>query len=235
MLGTTQFIIFEIGSRCNLGHLHKECPNMVRQAIGPKVLTDDLILRCIREAYGELNFTGLVGWHFHNEPMIEHERIFSLMEACPEARYVLWTNGTIQPDDKRINLFEQVHCTDYTGIDAGYYAGCHDVSVFKFKRFDKRLDDPNELPPNTRSCHRQYVEFILDNWGTAHLCCQDWRGEVEIGSIWKDSYAELARRRHGILEQMKSGQYPERCRHCWGKVGLPKFDENIYNRMRHAI
>jgi hypothetical protein len=162
--------------------------------------------------------------------MIEHERVFGLMESNPEARYVLWTNGTIQPEDERIKLFEQVHCTDYTGVDAEYYKGCRNVSVFPFKRFDKRLRDTEGLPVNKRKCMRQHIEFILDNWGTAHLCCQDWQGKIEIGSIWKNTYTELARRRHEILEQMRQGEEPKRCRHCWGKVGLPKFDEAVYRR-----
>lgn len=232
MLGTTQFIIFEIGSKCNLGEVHKECPNSVRRPSGPVELTDDIILDCVEEAYGRLNFTGLVGWHFHNEPMLEHERIFGLMERIPKARYVLWTNGTIQPKDSRIGLFEQVHCTDYTGVDRGYYADCKNVTVYPFKGFDGRIEDAfdSQLPVRRRSCRRQHVELILDAWGFARLCCQDWRGEVEIGNIWENSYSTLAARRWDLIQDMWQGRYPERCRRCWGKAGLPRFDKAIYER-----
>ena len=152
MLSTTQLIIFELGSQCNLGNIHKECPNATRKATGLYELTDEIIAQCITDAYTKLNFTGLVGWHFHNEPMIQYERMFSLMEKNPVARYVLWTNGTIQPDDGRINLFEQVYCTDYTGVNADYYKGCKSITLFPFKRFDKRIQDTNNLSANNRRC-----------------------------------------------------------------------------------
>jgi len=233
MLSTTQFLIFEIGSKCNLGCIHKKCPNSFRTPTGPHVLTDELILQCIKEAYTVFNFTGLIGWHYYNEPMLESQRIFSLMERYPKARYVLWTNGCIQPDDSRINLFEQVYCTNYNNeVNAEYYKGCKSVSIFP-PRFDERLMDTKNLRGNKRSCYKQHVEFIIDNWGTARLCCQDWRGEIKIGNLFEDNFATLVLRRYEIIEQMKNGKLPPRCLKCRAKIGhLPKFDVNICRRTK---
>ena len=231
MLSQTQFVIFELGATCNLGEYHKRCPNFVRMPTSLLSLTDDLILQCIEEAYTKLNFTGLVGWHYYNEPMMQHQRMFSLMEQYPKARYVLWTNGTIQPDDSRINLFEQVHCTNYSGnVNIKYYNGCKSVSMFT-PVFDSRLQDTKYTIENDRLCYRQYTEFTIDNWGTAHFCCQDWRGEIEIGNLWQDTYATLVSRRHSIIEQMRRGEYTERCRRCTEKLRrVAKFDKEIRER-----
>lgn len=207
---------------------------MIRQPSGPFELSDDMILSCIKEAYTKLNFTGLVGWHYYNEPMLQHNRIFSLMERYPKGRYVLWTNGTIQPRDSRINLFEQVHCSDYTGINREYFKGCKDMSV-QVPKFDSRLKDPKDIPENDRPCWRQYTEFILDTWGTAHLCCQDWRGEIKIGNIYEDSFFNLVRRRYDILKAISSGRVPLRCRKCVEKVKPAKFDKRIRSRIYHEI
>lgn len=229
MLSTTQFLIFEIGSKCNLGHIHTKCPNSVRVPTSPNTLTDELILQCVDEAYTKFNFTGLIGWHYYNEPMLEYKRIFSLMERYPKGRYILWTNG-LQPEDSRISLFEQVYCTNYNGmVTAEYYKGCKNVSISSPK-FDERLKDTKNLLKDNNPCFRQYIELIIDNWGTTHLCCQDWQGEIKIGNLWEDTFTTLVLRRYKILEQMRKKEYPERCLRCKGKVRLPCFDKNIYRR-----
>jgi hypothetical protein len=230
VLSTTQFLIFEIGCKCNLGHVHGKCPNSIRTPTSTRTLTDDLILKCIDEAYTQHSFTGLVGWHYYNEPMLEHERIFSLMERYPRGRYVLWTNGTIQPDDSRMGLFEQVYCTDYTGINRSYYSRCKNVSIIS-PVFDNRIKDVKRMSEDGGLCWRQHTESILDNWGVSHLCCQDWRADIEIGSIWHSTFGMLLRRRREILRQMSKGEYPERCRKCNGKIKrLAKFDKIIRER-----
>ena len=230
MLSTTQFLILEVGSFCNLGKIHPKCPNAIRTPSGPNTLTDEIILQCIDDAYTKFNFTGLVGWHYYNEPMVEYKRIFSLMEKYPNGRYILWTNGTLQPDDPRINLFEQVYCTEYTKINRDYYKGCKSVSVFPPK-FDDRLKDTKSLPENMNRCVRPNIELTIDNWGEAHLCCQDWRGEVKIGNLWEDGFEAIVTKKYEIMERMKNRDLPERCKKCKAKVyNLPKFDIETYRR-----
>jgi len=237
MLGTAQFLIFEVGSECNLSKVHTQCPNSIREPSSSQTLTDELILQCIDEAYTKHNFTGLVGWHYHNEPMLEHERIFSLMEKYPKGRYVLWTNGLIQPDDDRINLFEQVYCTDYYpgSVNEEYYSGCEMFSIFPIKRFDDRIKDTKSLPKNNNRCVRPHIEFIIDNWGTAHMCCQDWRAEIEIGNLWKNSFRTLIKRKYKLMRQIRRRHLPDRCLQCSAKVyRLPKFDLGTCNKVANG-
>jgi hypothetical protein len=210
---------------------------MIREPSGSKVLTDELILQCIDEAYTKHNFTGLVGWHYYNEPMVEHKRVFSLMERYPKGRYILWTNGLIQPDDPRINLFEQVYCTNYypDKVNKDYYNGCKKVSIFP-EHFDNRRQDTANIKRNHNHCLRPYVEFIIDNWGTAHLCCQDWRGEIDIGNIWDVGFEAVLKKRKEIMDKMRLRELPDRCIRCVAKIRhIPKFDEAIQARTMEAL
>ena len=240
MLSTTQFLIFELGPMCNLGAWHKKCPNITRKPTSPTRLRDDQIIQSIHEARDKFNFTGLVGWHYYNEPMIEHKRMYDIMQKCG-GRYVLWTNGKIQPQDDRIGLFEKIvvsqyddeelHMDYYYGETERYpYKGCKDVQFIK-PRFDSRLEDTTKNPPNNRKCFRQHIEMIIDNWGTSHLCCQDWRREVGMGNIHENSFEQLVRVRDVVLMYMSKGLTPKRCDRCKEKMRkLVMLDEEPYKR-----
>ena len=213
---------------CNLGREHTRCPNGTRVATGPSSLADAVIVASIHAAYRRFGFTGLVGWHYYNEPMLSQDRMYSIMEQLPHARFVLWTNGTVKPDG-RVEMFEQIHVTDYGSVHEGY-RGLPNLIISK-PRFDGRLKDSTTNDPNDLPCWRQHVEFIIDAWGTAHLCCQDWRREIVLGNLWYVPFASVLASRAQILRQMRLGNYPPRCTRCQGKLKhLPVFDKSTYER-----
>jgi len=118
----TQFLIFELGHKCNLAHVHKLCPSASPERFAnvdtSRELTDDMIVRTAVRMYQEFGFRGLIGWHYYNEPTIQRERMMSLMarikSEVSEARFVLWTNGTHILSSDEMDAFDQIHVTDYT-------------------------------------------------------------------------------------------------------------------------
>jgi sulfatase maturation enzyme AslB (radical SAM superfamily) len=236
MLSTTQFLIFELDDQCNLSSQHKKCPSNQRCRFTTQKITDTQIIDCVLEAYRAHNFTGYVGFHFYNEPMLQWQRMFDLMvklkKLVKNIRFVLWTNGTIQPTDKRIKLFDLIYVTDYSNSATQLRQYFGDRADILPVNFDNRLIDPCTIPPNNNPCGRQHIEFIVDCYGIAYLCCQDWRGEVYIGDLHRDSFQIMITRRHQILNEMKRGFLPSRCQRCNEKINVYCFDPIIVEQTR---
>lgn len=83
MLQYTQFLIFELGTGCNLAKDHDKCPLSKRKK-GIKKLDDKAIINLAVISYKEFGFTGLIGWHFYNEPMLYWERMLNLIDRIRE-------------------------------------------------------------------------------------------------------------------------------------------------------
>ncbi len=189
----TQYLIFEIGTECNLGALHPKCPNRnpERYSALPSIVPtfDADILAIAKTMYRHLGFRGRIGWHYYNEPLCSAKRMWHLMDRIdaevPEARYTLWTNGTLLPEDcSQFARFEEIHVTDY-GIPehpvrniAALVAAQHKTQIQRV-RLDDRLHAIGDVH-SEEPCHRMFTEFIIDYWGNVRLCCYDWQG---VGSI----------------------------------------------------
>ena len=225
----TQMVCFEIGSRCNLTKQHPLCPSATRSHKG-KAITDDLVVSLATEMYETHEFRGFVAFHMYNEPMLQSERIFNVMERIKAnilfARFLLWTNGTITPNDKRMALFSQVTCSDYNGrkeeLEQYYKKYIPVVNVFS-PSFDGRLHDVTTNSKDYVRCLRPLIELIVDNFGQIHICCQDWRGEIFLGNVWDENLTTILDRRRSMLETI-CGQHmtenaPERCLKCRAKMG----------------
>lgn len=236
MLKTTQFLVTEVGPDCNLGYTHSLCPTQRRDTSG-KRLDEAKIVELAVEAYRAHHFTGLVGFHYYNEPMVSWAKMAACMEAIrssvPESRFILWTNGTIRPEDQRIAMFEQVYCTDYFNahdVLKEYFRHSPTVSIFP-ARFDNRLAKPSAAFHSASPCRRPLIECIIDTCGRMRMCCQDWRGEIEIGSIWDDTFTTLLERRMEILKRIcgkeMTDDAPVRCLRCQARTGIHAFDRLI--------
>jgi hypothetical protein len=85
----------ELGDKCNLTKIHPKCPSNAERPPG-RELTDEVILKIVREIYEEWGFRGFIAWHFYNEPLLQMKRMFNLMEQIradfPNSRFLLWTN-----------------------------------------------------------------------------------------------------------------------------------------------
>lgn len=222
MLYYQQLFSIEIGAECNLTKMHPRCPSNLRSKDG-QPLTDELILKLVDDAY-DLRFRGLFAWHFYNEPALQSQRIFGLMEKIrekhPQSRFLLWTNGTILPRDSKMSYYDQIYCTNYLGVTRYELEQCYGYAKWWGSKADTSLDDRLNPTPEmgTGRCLRPHVEFIIDNFGQAHICCYDWKGLVELGNIWNTPLKTILERREAVLTTITGAQMtedaPEKCRMC---------------------
>lgn len=233
-----QSLNFEISRDCNLREAHAaKCPIVLPDRYGAldttRPITDELILHCIACAYAA-GFRGLIGWHFYNEPMVSWARIRPLMEwiraAKPEARFLLWTNGTLLPDDlSELAGFAQIVLTDYaarewTEEDQQRIAAATPTTTWTIVRayLDDRAAEPRHSGPER--CLKPFREMVVDYYGNAHLCCSDFRGHVALGNVWDEPFfATIAERFTAIRDLIKiepmPASAPEFCRNCGHRQG----------------
>ena len=81
----------EIGPHCDRARDHIKCPAHYRK-VDRALMSTERIIETIRAAL-ELGFDGFVSFHFYNEPTLYGSRMTEVMDAVPEARYMLWSNG----------------------------------------------------------------------------------------------------------------------------------------------
>jgi hypothetical protein len=210
-MNLTQCLIFEIGRACNLGAVHKKCPNLHPERFTrldtSRELDDDTIVACARAAYWSHGFTGVVGWHYYCEPTLWMPRILALMDritaAAPQARFILWTNGTRPQPPEVLRRFTLIRQTDYSRDPTG--SGLDD----RLLRCTMHGDAPCAVP---------YTEFILDCYGNHHPCCYDWRGEGSLGNVFCDGFDELMGRWKvfcaAVRGRRMTEEAPAVCRSC---------------------
>jgi hypothetical protein len=232
----TQFFILEAGSECNLGYCHAKCPNQTRKK-GVRKLDEDTMVGLAIEAYSAHEFRGLIGFHYYNEPLVESALVFRVMQrvrmTIPLSRFILWTNGLLRPDMPEIAMFEQVYVSNYYDQEPvlrEYFRHNPHVSIFT-PTFDDRLA-ARLGPDSSLFCRRPLIEFIIDAWGRCRLCCQDWKGDVDLGDIWNHSLKECLEKRDAVLRTVCSKamkpEAPPRCRQCTGRCDNHSFDPVIF-------
>lgn len=238
----TQFLIFEIGTECNLGDFHTKCPNQhgdrYRYVDTTRPMTDDLIVSMAVRMYREFGFRGLVGFHYYNEPLCQMARMFRLMDAIrqrvPEARFILWSNGTLLPSHQaRFRQFEHIYLTDYSNLPGARVRKLRqfgNVTVCRWE-LDDRLTAVRESVRST-PCHRMFTEFICDYFGNVHLCCYDWRGLGFRGNVYNESLDSLVHRwqiiRNRLSGKSMSSVSPDSCLYCThGGQAISSFDPTI--------
>ncbi|MFA5054406.1 MAG: SPASM domain-containing protein [Parcubacteria group bacterium] len=246
MPALTQLLSIELCRDCNLGHVHTACPNKNAERYAHtdthRVLNDGMIVRFATRFY-KRGFTGLVAWHYYNEPLLAKDRMFLLMRQIkaitPQARFLLWTNGTLLPADcSDFAAFGQIHVTDYT--QSGHRPvnipslrrACANVQVHSWP-LDKRLVG---LGAETSTpCTRPFTEFIVDYFGNVHPCCYDWRGLASVGNVFTSTFDTLIERwgelRRAMCREAMTANAPEACRRCQLKCGgITSFDQEAKAR-----
>lgn len=233
----TSLLSFEVTPFCNLMKEHKECPVNFRTYNNTEYsLNENSIVETIKEAIN-LGFTGLVSFHYYNEPLLEKDLIIRVMKLVPEARYMIWTNGLLL--DRRVDnneflrKFAKVNITCYDPKDMPFFKDL-DVYYGNIEIFDWELDDRMFIYDkeiiNVLSCKRPLFEVPIDYHGNIRLCCMDWKNEYHIGNIFidgfsnimqSDSYANLLSM---CRKRMWNDKCPEICKNCdkvW--VSYPKY------------
>jgi hypothetical protein len=224
----TQLLIFEIGTHCNMADNHAHwCPNSSPErwagTVGRRPITDDMIVGIANVAYREHGFRGFIGWHYYNEPLCEWKRLRPLMDRIkgmlPEARFLLWTNGTMIPADvNELKRFDYIRLTDYPGVDQNLFASLGVKGLSTTPMWDDRLDNTLSPGDTFSGCDKPWSEFIIDHYGQVHLCCYDWKGEVQIGNVWDEPFSGLVHRWQEIRDNVggwtMGSDAPHRCLRC---------------------
>ena len=242
----TQFLIFEICEACNLGAVHTWCPNRspdrFANSTGRRPLSDDQIAALAHEAYTQHGFTGQVGWHYYNEPLLALPRLKALMARIkaetPAARFVLWSNGTKVPKDAaELGQFEIANFTNYDNTDHSRVAAHVQHLHIREPQPDQRLNPPSS--DSKAPCMRMFVELVFDYYGEVHICCQDWRGAVKIGNAHDDALPAILKRWNAVRATMIGKEMlataPLTCRQCSLRcLKIPAMVPEIAERARIA-
>jgi hypothetical protein len=196
MLKRIRHLSLEIGPTCNLSGIHDWCPAHRRKPLGEPMPTE-VIIEAIKKALS-LGFEGFVGFHYYNEPTLSPERIRAVMQAVPEARYMLWTNGTNPIPEG----FAWVEKSAY-GHD---WQGEHDERTHNY-------DGPKR---EVTECWRPFIEIPIDYAGNMHMCCQDWDNTIRVGNIAEEGFETVVKRWKGLAETISQGSVFPVCNGCCG-------------------
>ena len=222
----TQFCSFEISDVCNRGREHTACPNMHpdrwKFSAGKRPMTDDQII-AVAEAMHAGGFTGCFAWHHYCEPLTRWPRLRDVIARIrvrvPSARFLLWTNGDLIPDDlsEFVGVFEQAMITNYAGRDLSRLSAVFPTIHHIPTTLDWRLNPPTHFGREPH-CIRPYLEIVFDYYGNVRTCCMDWTGETSIGNIHDTPFQELWKmwlvRRDELAATPMAETAPRRCLAC---------------------
>ncbi len=225
-LSKVRLLSFEVGTECNLAAQHANCPINKRTPKGSEPINIEDIVRTYNEAKS-LNFNGSVAFHFYNEPLLYIDTIFAIMERLPEAKFLLWTNGTLLKnsieENRFLSRFNVVVISLYFKellpkfkMLQKYYKNIHIVN----EALDSRTEIYQKKRRNTFGCIRPVWEIPIDHWGDIYLCCMDWDGAHSIGNIKKNSLTEVLQNPHyqnmvrSICRPFLGKGSPIICKHC---------------------
>lgn len=198
ILKKTSLLSFEITNRCNMQHIHDKCPiNCRKYNEKEQSLDKQSVVRTIKMAK-ELGFSGMVAFHYYNEPLLEKDLILSIMAEVPECKYLLWTNGLLLSrnvkDNEFLKRFTLVCITCYDKADMAFFQEMSDyyknVEIFDWE-LDDRLEIYNKNVANPLSCKRPLFEIPIDFYGNIHLCCMDWNNSYIIGNIFREDFTNI--------------------------------------------
>ena len=237
-LRDVQLLNIEIGEACNLTDRHALCPANVgdrwRGARDGAPLTDAEIVALAVEAYERLGFRGLVGWHYYCEPLLYRERVVRLCHAIrarvPEARFGLWTNGTlVGADAADLAVFDRAWCSCYDGapVPPALRRAVPDTIALQ-GALDERLSARDD---STAPCWRPFAELAIDARGYAHLCCVAYHGDEALGNVHNEPLADIVERFNGIRHRIAfavDDRAPAVCRSCGSRMSeIPALDDRV--------
>jgi sulfatase maturation enzyme AslB (radical SAM superfamily) len=225
-LSKVRLLSFEIGPDCNLSAHHPNCPINKRTPKGSDPINIEDIVRIYNEAKS-LNLNGSVAFHFYNEPLLYLDSILAIMEKLRDAKFLLWTNGTLLKnsieENHFLSRFNVVVISLYFKellpkfkLLQKHYKNIHIVN----QALDSRVEIYQKKRKNILGCVRPVWEIPIDHWGNICLCCMDWEGSHSIGNIKKSSLKEVLQSRQyqntvgSIYRHLLAKGSPLICKHC---------------------
>lgn len=241
ILSETSLLSFEVADCCNLMKEHNKCPiNHRKYKYSEFCLDEDIIVDTLRTAI-QLGFTGLVAFHYYNEPLLKRELIMNVIEHVPEGRFLLWTNALLLDRNVKNNeflrKFSQVNITCYNFSDLPFFQALKEyygnIEIFDWE-LDDRLQIYEKTIINNLSCKRPLFELPIDYHGNIHLCCMDWNNDYEIGNIFIEGFESIVmgEKYQKLISSCKSRlnitYCPNICKTCdkmW--VSYPKYYKDV--------
>lgn len=228
----TALISIEIGTGCDLSSLHSKCPISDVDRYGDldvsNPIKDEDIIKIISIFYN-IGFDGQIAFHYYNEPLLYGDRLFRLIEKIrdikQDSKFFLNTNGNfIKKYLDKMHLFKTINISNYDRKDWSWLKE-HLNKNCQLRILDYGLDARKQNFKNYKTltpCYRSYKEFIIDYYGNVHLCCMDWKGNVNLGNIHTkdimDIYYEFIRLRKLISSNPMNDNSPDICKRCIGKT-----------------
>ncbi len=220
-----QRISFEISNTCNYTSIHPECP--VSCYNHSKILDKKIIFKVIDELK-ELNYSGYIAFHRYNEPMINKERLYSILEyinkALPNAKMAILTNGSYL-NQEELNTLERhnVWSVSVSAYSKKEYIRLKRLtSKIKYSIFysvlDSRLSIYEKDPLDLKlPCYATIRDITINCYGQLALCCFDWNNQVTFGNLKEQSLTEILNSSH-FLDAHKNLTTGNRtfdvCRRC---------------------
>lgn len=190
MIKDLRFLSFELGDKCNLSHQHPWCPiNDPLRYPEPKVPATNEQIIAFAKACIARGFVGEVAYHYYSEPLLSLSRIEPIMDAIPEAKHILWSNGHLlyKVSEERIRKFNRVCISVYEEKDMEHFHNLCKIypnMTASFAPHDERLKMYDTKKLVVGGCTRPYqVELVVNYYGHLRMCCGDFRGRVPCGNI----------------------------------------------------
>lgn len=205
------------------------------------LMTEELFCKIINEL-AELHYKGEIALFSNNEPFLD-ERIIKFQkyarEKLPQARFLLFTNGTLLTLDKFIEIIEYLdeividnynqklelipNCKNIVEYCEKQEALKNKVTVV-LRKIDEVLSNRGGTAPNSREasypsakCILPFRQIIIRPDGKVSLCCSDPLGKNTLGDLTEESILEVW---HGskfreVRKALNLGRGEwEYCKHC---------------------
>jgi GTP 3',8-cyclase len=203
----------EVNSRCNLKCSY--CPNSILPTPDvPEYMSDEVFERIINELV-RINFSGIMSYHFYNEPLLRKdlEKLSAVVkERLPKVFQLLYTNGDFL-SDKRYSSLKKA------GIDH-FLVTKHSLKPNKARenqtvKYSKDLILTNRggtiftlKEPLMLSCYAPTDMLIVTITGEVLLCCNDSKRKNIMGNLINQSIDEIwfSKKFISIRKQLKKGQ-----------------------------
>ena len=227
---------FEINSNCNLKCSY--CPNSYLERKEKGTLDFSLYKRIINELV-EIQFKGRISFDFFNEPLLNKD-FFKYTEIVnnklPDARLVLYTNGTLLTEAVLEKLFshnfKSVVVTKHEGVDEleidGYYNSLspeiksivdyrNHSEVIKINRAGTLIEIKRDIKPLT-PCYLPYFLISITNKGKFLPCFDDFKQELEMGDLNSSTLKEVwySEKHQNFIHDLKHGLRHKHsaCKNC---------------------
>jgi len=229
-------------SWCNIKCNH--CPNSIIER--PKKSMKIEIYKKILNELKELNFSGRFSPYLMNEPLLDPrlpDLVRLAKNKLPKAKIYVNTNGTLITKDKLLELNEVG--IDYLYIKCYFNKKQYDrvknlVVLLSLKNskievipeyltkskkeyynrggniYLEKQNNNNKIEHTKLTCERPFIQMYINYLGKAILCCSDYRFEVVLGDISKETLIDIWKNE----KYMKYRKFLKECNRI--KLGLCK-------------